>query len=151
MQPQALLEQINETARPSYFAELDELAATAADNGWTASSLAAAVNNTLTPGSGAGWVVVQLRKLVHKNQNEKTNKQKLATAGPCTIGCDYGWLPSDKNAAAVVPCPSCRPDTYRRVNERELARSRGASADQLTALMLDTQPMPKTYPAKRGL
>ena len=122
---------------------LDEHVMQLATDGWTATDIVDAViaDRPREP----GHVVAQIRRLTNQPAPHQptSNHNNL---GPCTTGCSYGWFdPPEGNR--TIPCPSCRPDTTRRLALREQARGRGAPTAHLGPTMTDnTQPTPHTWP-----
>ena len=143
MNSHELLDQIRPHARPTYGPTLDDIVAEAAGNGWTTSTLAAEVNRGIGPNTGTGYVINTLKRLASSRRVNPTDASALVT-GPCQQQCDHGWITT--SSSAVAPCPSCRPDTARRLALREEARARGADRDEQTRLMTTgTIPTPHTY------
>lgn len=146
MNTQALLDRIPDHARPTWGPDLDDTVHRATVNGWTLDALAAEVNRGIGPNTGTGYVVNTLRRLASSNRS-KTNEHATGT-GPCQLGCDEGWTNSATRPGAVVPCPSCRPDTHRRVTERARLHAVGAPPWRIEQAMHDTPPgpVPHTWP-----
>ena len=138
-----LMKALPAALRPNPHA-IDENVMEAIANGWTIPELAAAAytkDRNPTP----AFVVTNIRNLAKyaPTQTKATN-----TTGPCQLGCDHGWHDSTEQPGKVVPCRTCRPDTYRRVVEREAARANGASLNTMAQIMIDTAsptPVPHTY------
>jgi len=146
MNSEQLLDKIKPHARPTWSARLDDVLAQAERNGWTTDALASATNRGIGPDTGTGYVVRTLERLASsKNQDGRDDDDRMVT-GPCQLECDHGWTDSIDGRAAV-PCPSCRPDTARRITDRETARDRGASLAELNRLATTTpRRTPHTYP-----
>jgi hypothetical protein len=143
MKTQDLLDQIKPHARPTWSARLDEMAATATRNGWTAQDLASVANKGIGTNTGTGYVVVTLERLAQMNKRQDDTPTN--TTGPCTTPeCTNGWI---DYADAVAPCPTCRPDTTRRLHLRTTAKTNGASLTAIHHAMTNQpNPTPHTYP-----
>jgi hypothetical protein len=121
---------------------IDEHVMTAVENGWTPLELVAtALSNKV---DNPGLFVHHLRRIsLEPAPNKPTDTR---ATGPCQLGCAYGWFDKE-DGSSTSPCPSCRPDTHRRLTLREEARTRGASLHTQYELMsTDTRDMAKTYP-----
>ena len=113
--------------------------------GWTMTQLAERLNTEQQP----SHVVTTLRRVAQQPAPGVAPAQPSSvrgSLGPCQLSCDHGWLPSLERDDAVVPCPSCRPDTARRNRDYWRARDRGASHATAVHLMTDGgRTMPSTY------
>ena len=94
--------------RPNPY-NLAEVAMKAASKGWGARDLVAAI--MADKPREAGHVIAAARRIADTPAPYQPGQNQT---GPCQLDCDHGWHPS-QDGHSVVPCPSCRPDTYRRV------------------------------------
>ncbi len=148
MNAQTFLSKIKPHARPAWGPEVDDLLGRAEQNGWRLDTLAEQVNAALGPQAGTGVAIARLRKLSSINQSIDRSTEGSTATGPCTLGCDHGWFDSI-DGHSVVPCRSCRPDTYRRVVERARLQQVGAPQWRIEQAMISeaaTGPVPHTYP-----
>jgi len=115
-----------------------------ADKGWSPRDIVQATlaDNPKQP----GHVVSFLRTLIH--QPAPASPTHTYDLGPCQQDCDHGWI--NDTTTTTTPCPTCRPNTHRRLTQRETARARGASHTTLAGIMTNDhrklEPVPHTTP-----
>lgn len=121
--------------RPNPY-NLAETAMKAAAKGWSARDLVAAI--MADKPREAGHVIAAARRIA---DTPAPHQPGMTETGPCQQACDRGWH-------NTMPCPTCRPDTYRRVQLRDQAKARGADHTQLAKIMSEAAPgpVPHTYP-----
>lgn len=119
---------------------IEEHVLTLMDNGWSAQDVADAVSKETEP----SHVVVRVRDLATVGGGTKPGRIR-GSLGPCREGCDHGWINTTDHA--VKPCPTCRPDTYHRLNKANRLRAAGADSHTVGEAMRDNpQAQPTTYP-----
>ena len=138
-----VMKQLPSALRPNPY-NIDDEILRLVDTGWQPHQIVEYVIRD--GGRQPSHVVTTIRSMVHLPAPTDATNNDHMNLGPCTNGCDHGWFnPPDSNR--TIPCPSCRPDTTRRLALREQARGRGAPVHHLGPTMTDnTQPTPHTWP-----
>lgn len=139
-----VMKRLPQALRPNPFG-IDEEVMKLVTNGWTVDQIMTSVmaDRVTSP----GHVVTTIRGLTHQPHPGDYTTSTHNETGPCPTRCDNGWTNSI-DGHSTVPCPTCRPDTHRRVTERAKAQARGASPTEIERIMIEGKspnPVPHTY------
>ena len=138
-----VMKQLPSALRPNPY-NIDDEILRLVDTGWQPHQIVEYV--VRDGGRQPSHVVTTIRSMVHLPAPTDETSNDHMDLGPCQLGCTYGWFDRPDNTA-TTPCPSCRPDTARRLALREAARARGVPVHQLGRYMTEgAQPTPHTWP-----
>ena len=138
-----VMKQLPSALRPNPY-NIDDEILQLTDTGWQPHQI---VEYVLRDGGRQpSHIVTTIRSMVHLPvPNDPTTNDHM-NLGPCTNGCTQGWF-DPPEGDRTIPCPSCRPDTTRRLARREQARAQGTPTPHLATTMTDgAQPTPHTWP-----